>query len=382
MAKKSDKKNAINKEEMLDKLVKELEKNYGEGSIMILGKGLEEERKLDIVPSGVLSVDVALGVGGYPRGRIVEIYGNESSGKTTLALHSIAEVQKRGGIAAFVDAEHALDLEYAKKLGVDPNTLILSQPDFGEQALEIVDSIVRSNIVDLVVVDSVAALVPRAEIEGSMGDSHMGLQARLMSQALRKLAGSINKSKTIVIFINQTRMKIGVVYGNPETTAGGVALKFYSTIRMEVRKGTTLREGKEAYGNEVNIKVVKNKVAPPFKEVKVDMIYGKGLAKDNDVFNLAVAKDIVKRSGAWFSYTDLDGNEISLGQGKVKALEYLKSNDYLLNEIEYRIREKLGLIIPEDLKEKIENKGVSESKDEKEKADWSIWRGGGTKKSY
>ncbi|GAB6188885.1 recombinase RecA [Marinitoga arctica] len=369
MAKKPEKKSAINKEDMLDKLVKELEKNYGEGSIMILGKGLEEERKLDIVPSGVLSVDAALGVGGYPRGRIIEIYGNESSGKTTLALHSIAEVQKRGGIAAFVDAEHALDLEYAKKLGVNPNTLILSQPDFGEQALEIVDSIVRSNIVDLVVVDSVAALVPRAEIEGSMGDSHMGLQARLMSQALRKLAGSINKSKTIVIFINQTRMKIGVVYGNPETTAGGVALKFYSTIRMEVRKGTALREGKEAYGNEVNVKVVKNKVAPPFKEVKIDMIYGKGLAKDNDIFNLAVANDIIKRSGAWFSYTDLEGNEISLGQGKVKALEYLKSNEYLLDEIEYRIREKLGLIIPEDLKEKIKNKGDSSSNNEKEKAD-------------
>ncbi|WP_129408637.1 recombinase RecA [Marinitoga lauensis] len=369
MAKKPAKKDAINKEDMLDKLVKELEKNYGEGSIMILGKGLEEERKLDIVPSGVLSVDVALGVGGYPRGRIIEIYGNESSGKTTLALHSIAEVQKRGGIAAFIDAEHALDLEYAKKLGVNPDTLILSQPDFGEQALEIVDSIVRSNIVDLVVIDSVAALVPRAEIEGSMGDSHMGLQARLMSQALRKLAGSINKSKTIVIFINQTRMKIGVVYGNPETTAGGVALKFYSTIRMEVRKGTALREGKEAYGNEVNIKVVKNKVAPPFKEVKVDMIYGEGLAKENDIFNLAVANDIVKRSGAWFSYTDLDGNEISLGQGKIKALDYLKKNPHFFDEIEYRIREKLGLVIPEDLKEKIENasKEVSEVKDEEKK---------------
>ncbi|AEX85765.1 recombinase RecA [Marinitoga sp. 1135] len=345
----------VNKEEMLDKLVKELEKNYGQGSIMILGKGLEDERKLDIVPTGVLSVDIALGVGGYPRGRIIEIYGNESSGKTTLALHSIAEVQRRGGIAAFIDAEHALDLEYAKKLGVDPNTLILSQPDFGEQALEIVDSIVRSNIVDLVVIDSVAALVPRAEIEGNMGDSHVGLQARLMSQALRKLAGSVNKSKTIVIFINQTRMKIGVAYGNPETTAGGVALKFYSTIRMEVRKGTTLREGKDAYGNEVNIKVVKNKVAPPFKEAKVDMIYGQGLAKINDIFNIAVNHDIVKRSGAWFSYTDLNGNEISLGQGKIKSLDYLKENSYLLDEIEYRIRKEMDLPIPDDLKEKVEN---------------------------
>ncbi|HQI77974.1 MAG TPA: recombinase RecA, partial [Petrotogaceae bacterium] len=238
------------KEEMLEKLVKELEKTHGSGSVMIMGKGLDEREKIDVIPSGCLSLDIALGIGGFPRGRIIEIYGNESSGKTTLALQALAQAQKMNGIAAFIDAEHALDVEYAKKLGVDVDKLIVSQPDFGEQALEIVDSLVRSNMVDMVVVDSVAALVPKDEIEGSMGDTHVGLQARLMSQALRKLAGNVSKSKTIVIFINQIRMKIGVMYGNPETTTGGVALKFYSSVRIEVRKGNQIREGKEAIGNE------------------------------------------------------------------------------------------------------------------------------------
>ncbi|KUK83472.1 MULTISPECIES: recombinase RecA [Petrotoga] len=352
-----------NKEELLEKLVKELEKNHGTGSVMIMGKGLDNSN-ISVVPSGCLSLDIALGVGGYPRGRIVEIYGNESSGKTTLALHSLAEVQKLNGIVAFVDAEHALDVEYAKKLGVDVDKLIVSQPDYGEQALEIVDSLIRSNIVDLIVVDSVAALVPKAEIEGAMGDSHMGLQARLMSQALRKLAGSINKSKSIVIFINQVRMKIGVVYGNPETTTGGIALKFYSTIRIEVRKGNAIREGKDQIGNETTLKVVKNKVAPPFKQANVDMIFGRGVAKENDIFNLAVEEDLIQRKGAWFSYINENGEEVSLGQGKTNSVSYLMENPDILDYLEYTIRKKHNLIIPDYLVEKFES---NSSKSKKEK---------------
>jgi len=342
------------KEEMLEKLVKELEKTHGSGSVMIMGKGLDEREKIDVIPSGCLSLDIALGIGGFPRGRIIEIYGNESSGKTTLALQALAQAQKKNGIAAFIDAEHALDVEYAKKLGVDVDKLIVSQPDFGEQALEIVDSLVRSNMVDMVVVDSVAALVPKDEIEGAMGDMHVGLQARLMSQALRKLAGNVNKSKTIVIFINQIRMKIGVMYGNPETTTGGVALKFYSSVRIEVRKGNQIREGKEAIGNETNIKVVKNKMAPPFREAPVDMVYGRGITRENDLFNLALEANIIQRKGAWFSYFDENNNEISLGQGKPNSVTYMIDKPDFSDFIEYSIRKKNNVKIPEDLLAKFE----------------------------
>jgi recombination protein RecA len=317
-----------------------------------MGKG-NENNHVASIPSGVLSLDNALGIGGLPRGRIVEIYGNESSGKTTLTLQALAEVQKHNGVAAFVDAEHALDVEYAEHLGVDVDKLIVSQPDYGEQALEIVDSLVRSNMVDMVVLDSVAALVPKTEIDGAMGDSHVGLQARLMSQALRKLAGSVSKSKTIVVFINQVRMKIGVMYGNPETTTGGVALKFYSSVRIEVRRGSQIREGKEAIGNETKLKVVKNKVAPPFKEAQVDMIYGEGIAKENDVFNLAVEEGFIQRKGAWFSYVNDEEEEVSLGQGKINSLEYLKEHPELLDYFEYEIRKKKELYIPEDLEKAI-----------------------------
>lgn len=353
----------VNKEDLLEKLVKELEKNHGTGSVMIMGKGLDN-KNISVVSTGCLSLDIALGVGGYPRGRIIEIYGNESSGKTTLALQSLAEVQRMNGIAAFIDAEHALDIDYARKLGVDVDKLIVSQPDYGEQALEIVDSLVRSNIVDIIVVDSVAALVPKAEIEGAMGDSHMGLQARLMSQALRKLAGSVSKSKSIVIFINQIRMKIGVVYGNPETTTGGIALKFYSTIRIEVRKGSVIREGKDQIGTETTLKVVKNKVAPPFKEASVDMVFGKGIAKENDIFNLALEEGLIQRKGAWFSYINDKGEEISLGQGKNASINYLVENPDILDYLEYTIRKNHGLTIPELLTEKFESKS---SKNEKNK---------------
>ncbi|BBE30455.1 protein RecA [Tepiditoga spiralis] len=359
--------NNVSKEDLLEKLVKELEKSHGAGSVMIMGKGVEA-RELSIVPTGCLSLDIALGVGGFPRGRIIEIYGNESSGKTTLTLQALAEVQKAGGVAAFVDAEHALDVTYAKNLGVDIDNLVISQPDYGEQALEIVDSLVRSNMLDIVVVDSVAALVPKTEIEGSMGDTHVGLQARLMSQALRKLAGSVNKSKTIVIFINQLRMKIGVMYGNPETTTGGIALKFYSSIRIEVRRGTQIKEGKDALGNETTLKVVKNKVAPPFKDAKVDMIYGRGIAKENDIFNLAVENGLIQRKGAWFSYINSTGEEVSLGQGKLNAIGYLTENPEIMDFMEYKIRENNNVKIPDELRKKFEVKKAkkeNKSKDEK-----------------
>lgn len=354
MAKKDSKTNKkeVDKSELLEKLVKELEKNHGQGSVMLMGQNIKPD-EIKTVSSGCLSLDLALGIGGFPRGRIIEIFGNESSGKTTLALHALASVQKSGGVAAIVDAEHALDTEYAEKLGINIDKLILSQPDYGEQALEIVDSLVRSNMVDMVVLDSVAALVPKAEIEGAMGDSHMGLQARLMSQALRKLAGSISKSKATVIFINQVRMKIGVMYGNPETTTGGIALKFYSSIRVEVRRSSLIREGKDSIGNETSLKVVKNKVAPPFKEAKVDMIYGKGIAKENDIFNLAVEEDIVQKKGAWFSYIDINGNEVSLGQGKINAINYFLENPELIDFLELKIREKHNLSISDSLKEKV-----------------------------
>lgn len=318
----------------LDQILADIEKQFGKGSIMCLGE--DSHMKIDVVSSGCLSLDVALGVGGYPKGRIIEIYGPESSGKTTFALHAIAEAQKKGGYAAFIDAEHALDPVYAKALGVDTDNLILSQPDNGEQALEIVEALVRSNAVDIIVIDSVAALVPKAEIEGDMGDSHVGLQARLMSQAMRKLAGIINKSKTVAIFINQIREKVGVLFGSPETTSGGRALKFYATIRLDVRRVDQIKQGSDAIGNLTRVKVVKNKVAPPFKTAEVDLIYGKGISHEGEVLDLATNLDIVEKSGAWFSY-----NGDRLGQGRENVKELLKQNPELTSEIEQKVREKM-----------------------------------------
>lgn len=322
------------KEKALADVLKSIEKTYGKGSIMKLGDANLE--KVEVIPTGSITLDIALGVGGYPKGRIIEIYGPESSGKTTFALHAIAEAQKKGGYAAFIDAEHALDPVYAKALGVDTDNLILSQPDNGEQALEIVEALVRSNAVDIIVIDSVAALVPKAEIEGDMGDSHVGLQARLMSQAMRKLAGIINKSKTVAIFINQIREKVGVLFGSPETTSGGRALKFYATIRLDVRRVDQIKQGSDAIGNLTRVKVVKNKVAPPFKTAEVDLIYGKGISHEGEVLDLATNLDIVEKSGAWFSY-----NGDRLGQGRENVKELLKQNPELTSEIEQKVREKM-----------------------------------------
>ena len=322
------------KETALADALKSIEKTYGKGSIMKLGDANLE--KVEVIPTGSITLDIALGVGGYPKGRIIEIYGPESSGKTTFALHAIAEAQKKGGYAAFIDAEHALDPVYAKALGVDTDNLILSQPDNGEQALEIVEALVRSNAVDIIVIDSVAALVPKAEIEGDMGDSHVGLQARLMSQAMRKLAGIINKSKTVAIFINQIREKVGVLFGSPETTSGGRALKFYATIRLDVRRVDQIKQGSDAIGNLTRVKVVKNKVAPPFKTAEVDLIYGKGISHEGEVLDLATNLDIVEKSGAWFSY-----NGDRLGQGRENVKELLKQNPELTSEIEQKVREKM-----------------------------------------
>src|SRR4051794_2468361 len=320
----------------LEQALKQIEKQFGKGSIMKLGQ--KSDLEISTVPSGSLALDAALGVGGYPRGRIIEIYGPESSGKTTVALHAIAEVQAKGGQAAFIDAEHALDPKYAQNLGVNIDELLLSQPDTGEQALEIAEALVRSGAVDIVVVDSVAALVPKAEIEGEMGDSHMGLQARLMSQALRKLSGAINKSKTIAIFINQIREKIGVMFGNPETTPGGRALKFYSTVRLEVRRAETLKQGTEMIGNRTKIKIVKNKVAPPFRVAEVDIMYGEGISREGEIIDLGSDEDIIQKSGAWYSY-----NEERLGQGRENAKQFLKENPELRHEIMMKIRERYGL---------------------------------------
>lgn len=322
------------KEKALQDALKTIEKAYGKGSIMILGEAPQE--KMDVIPSGSISLDMALGIGGYPKGRIIEVFGPESSGKTTFALHAIAEAQKKGGYAAFIDAEHALDPTYAKNLGVDTDNLILSQPDNGEQALEIVEALVRSNVIDIIVIDSVAALVPKAEIEGDMGDSHVGLQARLMSQAMRKLAGIINKSKTVAIFINQIREKVGVLFGSPETTSGGRALKFYSTIRLDIRRVDQIKQGTEAIGNLTRVRVVKNKVAAPFKVVEVDLIYGKGISYEGEVLDLATNLDIVEKSGSWFSY-----NGERLGQGREKIKEIFKQNPELTKEIEAKVREKM-----------------------------------------
>ena len=319
------------KEKILDQVLADIEKQFGKGAVMRLGS--QEHLNVEVVPSGSLSLDIALGVGGYPKGRIIEIYGPESSGKTTFALHAIAEVQRRGGRAAFIDAEHALDPVYAKNLGVNINELLLSQPDTGEQALEICEALVRSEVVNIVVIDSVAALVPQAEIEGDMGDSHVGLQARLMSQALRKLSGTINKTKTTAIFINQLREKVGVMFGNPETTTGGRALKFYASIRLDIRRGEQLKDGDKFIGNKTNIKVVKNKVAPPFKTASVDIIYGSGVSHTGEVLDIASDLGMINRSGAWYSYK---GEKI--GQGRENAKNYLANNPTVLNELELMIR--------------------------------------------
>jgi recombination protein RecA len=316
----------------LDMALRQIEKQFGKGSIMKLGESAGANQ-VSTLSSGALALDIALGVGGYPRGRVIEIYGPESSGKTTVALHAIAEAQRQGGQAAFIDAEHALDPVYAKKLGVDIDELLLSQPDTGEQALEIAEALVRSGAVDIIVIDSVAALVPKAEIDGEMGDSHVGLQARLMSQALRKLSGAINKSKTIAIFINQIREKVGVMFGNPETTPGGRALKFYASIRLEVRRAETIKQGNDMVGNKTKIKVVKNKVAPPFKQADVDIMYGEGISKEGSIVDIGSDLDIIQKSGAWYSYK----NE-RIGQGRENAKIYLKENPQLCIEIENQIR--------------------------------------------
>ncbi|WP_146810700.1 MULTISPECIES: recombinase RecA [Aneurinibacillus] len=321
----------------LDMALRQIEKQFGKGSVMKLGE-MAATQQVSTVSSGSIALDIALGIGGYPRGRIIEIYGPESSGKTTVALHAIAEVQKTGGTAAFIDAEHALDPVYARKLGVNIDELLLSQPDTGEQALEIAEALVRSGAIDIIVVDSVAALVPKAEIEGEMGDSHVGLQARLMSQALRKLAGAINKSKTIAIFINQLREKVGVMFGNPETTPGGRALKFYSSVRLDVRRVETLKQGNDMVGNRTKIKVVKNKVAPPFKTSEVDIMYGEGISREGSLLDIGTELDIVNKSGAWYSY-----NEERLGQGRENAKQFLKENPDIAHSIEMKIREHYGL---------------------------------------
>lgn len=329
--KKSDQTENSGKSKALGLALETIEKQFGKGSIMKLGEA--HKTNVETVPTGSVSLDLALG-GGIPKGRIIEIYGPESSGKTTLTLHAIAEIQKQGGTAAFIDAEHALDPAYAKRLGVDVDNLLISQPDNGEQALEIAETLVRSNAVDLVVVDSVAALVPRAEIEGDMGDSHMGLQARLMSQALRKLTGVINRSHTTVIFINQIRMKIGVMFGNPETTTGGNALKFYASVRMDIRRIGQIKQGEEMIGNRVRVKVVKNKIAPPFRTSEFDIMYNRGISKSGDVLDLAVKYGVVEKSGAWFAYKDE-----KIGQGREAAKEYLEKNPKVMDELSKKIAE-------------------------------------------
>lgn len=333
-----DPKSQAEKLKALELAVSTIEKQFGKGSIMKLGNGDSLIKDVEIVPTGSLSLDVALGIGGLPRGRIVEIFGPESSGKTTIALSAIAQAQKKGGVVAFVDAEHALDTNYARKLGVNVEDLLISQPDTGEQALEITETLVRSGAVDVLVVDSVAALVPRAEIEGEMGDSHMGLQARLMSQALRKLTAAINRSKTLVIFINQIRMKIGVMFGNPETTTGGNALKFYSSVRLDVRRVGAIKNGEDVVGNRTAVKVVKNKMAPPFTKVEFDLMYGEGISEEGDILDLATTANLVEKSGSWYSYK---GER--LGQGRDAAKEFLKANKNIKDELRQAILQKNGI---------------------------------------
>ena len=332
------------KKKALEMAMGQIEKQFGKGSVMKLGEFKAME--VEAIPTGALSLDIALGIGGVPRGRIIEIFGPESSGKTTLALHIVAEAQKMGGEAAFIDAEHALDPVYAKKLGVDIDDLIVSQPDTGEQALEITEALVRSGALDVIVVDSVAALVPKAEIDGDMGDSHMGLQARLMSQALRKLAGAINKSKTVIIFINQLREKIGVMFGNPETTTGGRALKFYASVRLDIRKIENIKQDGEFKGSRVRVKIVKNKVAPPFREAEFDVVYGEGISKAGNILDMAVNLDIIEKSGSWFSY-----NGDRIGQGRENVKKYLKENPEILEEVEEKVRDNFAKAFEQSLGE-------------------------------
>jgi recombination protein RecA len=327
---------AGDREKSLETALLQIERQFGKGSVMRLGD--ETRAPVEVIPTGSIALDVALGLGGLPRGRIVEIYGPESSGKTTLALHALANAQKAGGIAAFIDAEHALDPDYAKKLGCDTDALLVSQPDTGEQALEIADMLIRSGAIDIVIIDSVAALVPKAEIEGEMGDSHVGLQARLMSQALRKITGALNQTKTTAIFINQLREKVGVMFGSPETTSGGKALKFYASVRLDIRRIETLKDGTDAVGNRTRVKVVKNKMSPPFKVAEFDILYGTGISREGSLIDLGVEQGIVRKSGAWYTY---EGDQ--LGQGKENARNFLRDNPDLANEIEKRIKEKLGV---------------------------------------
>ena len=349
--------NKDDKLKALDAAITQIEKSYGKGSIMKLGDS-GTNMNIETVPTGSISLDIALGLGGVPKGRVIEIYGPESSGKTTVALHMVAEVQKRGGIAGFIDAEHALDPVYAKNIGVDIDNLYISQPDNGEQALEITETMVRSGAVDIVIVDSVAALFPKAEIDGEMGDSHVGLQARLMSQALRKLTGIISKSNCCVIFINQLREKVGVMFGNPETTTGGRALKFYSSVRMDVRRVESIKQGGEVIGNHVRVKVVKNKIAPPFKEAEFDIMFGQGISKEGDILDLAVKDDIVEKSGAWYAY-----GGAKIGQGRENAKSYLREHPAVCAEVETKVREKHGLPADETVAALAANAAEEEAQD-------------------
>ena len=343
------------KQKALEAALGHIEKQYGKGSVMKLGDS-SSHMQVEAIPTGSLGLDIALGVGGVPKGRIIEIYGPESSGKTTVALHMVSEVQKRGGIAGFIDAEHALDPVYAKNIGVDIDNLYISQPDCGEQALEITETMVRSGAVDIVIVDSVAALVPKAEIDGDMGDSHVGLQARLMSQALRKLTSVISKSNCVVIFINQLREKVGVMFGNPETTTGGRALKFYSSVRMDVRRIEALKQGGEVVGNRTRVKIVKNKVAPPFREAEFDIMFGQGISREGDILDLAADKGVVNKSGAWYAY-----NGDKIGQGRENAKQYLKENPLICEEIEAKVREMLNVDGTEESEETKENETEAQS---------------------
>lgn len=348
--------NNINeKQKALEVALGQIEKQFGKGSVMKLGEF--KAMNVEAIPTGALSLDIALGIGGIPKGRIIEVYGPESSGKTTLALHMIAEAQKKGGEAAFIDAEHALDPVYAKHLGVDIDNLIVSQPDTGEQALEIAEALVRSGAIDIIVVDSVAALVPKAEIDGDMGDTHVALQARLMSQALRKLAGVLNKSNTAIVFINQLREKVGIMFGNPETTPGGRALKFYASVRLDIRKIENLKQEGEVYGNRVRVKVVKNKVAPPFREAEFDIIYGKGISKSGNILDLGVNLDIVEKSGSWFSY-----NGERIGQGRENAKKYIEDNPKVMKDVEEKVRAKFNEAFEKSLKD--DNKDIDKMQDD------------------
>ena len=349
----------LEKKKALEIALGQIEKQFGKGSVMKLGE--YQDMNIEAIPTGALSLDIALGIGGIPRGRIIEVFGPESSGKTTLALHAIAEAQKLGGEAAFIDAEHALDPVYAKHLGVDIDNLIVSQPDTGEQALEIAEALTRSGAIDVIVVDSVAALVPKAEIDGDMGDAHVGLQARLMSQALRKLAGVINKSKTVIIFINQLREKVGIMFGNPETTPGGRALKFYASVRLDIRKIENIKQDGEVIGNRARVKVIKNKVAPPFREAEFDIIYGKGISKEGNILDLAVNLNIIEKAGAWFSY-----NGEKIGQGRENAEQYLMDNPKIMNGIEGKIRDNFTTAFEKSLGDSEEVLEAEESLEEEE----------------